>query len=81
MFILDKKKLKHSPRSIRFWECCLGVFYENLSAFKQDKTASDEKNAAVNINGLKENEKESNFYLDLAFEYYKLVSCHKCFDG
>jgi len=74
MYTIDIDKLKHSPRSVKFWECCLAVFYENLSSFKQNENDSDIYNTKVNINNLHEDAIESSFYLDKAFEYYILAN-------
>jgi hypothetical protein len=74
MYKLDVEKLKHSPRRVKFWECCLAVFYEELSSFKQDVRESDGYSTVVNINGLVENEDKSFFYLDKAFDYYLLAN-------
>jgi hypothetical protein len=61
MYELNTDKLKNSPRAIKFWECCLAVFYDNLSLFKSTKTELD-NNTIVNINNLMES-KEIDFYL------------------
>jgi hypothetical protein len=73
---LDAEKLKHSPRAVKFWECCLAVFYENLSSFENGNLGDSNQETLVNINGLIENESKSTFYLDQAFEYYLLANTH-----
>lgn len=71
---LDIEKLRHSPRRVKFWECCLAAFYENLSSFKSISSDNLEQEAFVNINGLIENEDESTFYLDRAYDYYMIAN-------
>jgi hypothetical protein len=73
MYKIDVNKIKHSPRSLKFWECCLAVFYENLSSFKDDRKSS-EFETIVNINLLSENKDESSIYLDRAYDYYLLAN-------
>ena len=70
MYKIKTKRLEHSPRAIKFWECCLAVFFENLSSFNDEDLSRNEDYSIVNINNLNENEKESTFYLDEAFDYY-----------
>ncbi|MBX3241045.1 MAG: hypothetical protein KIT80_16180 [Chitinophagaceae bacterium] len=70
MYQIDEQKLKHSPRAVKFWECCLAVFYENLSQFKQDTKLDNEHNTIVNINNLVHDKDKEHFYLDQAFDYY-----------
>src|ERR1700740_2834484 len=74
MYRIYKKNLKHSPRALRFWECCLAVFYENLSSFRQNPNFSDKYNSKVNINNLIHDQDETSFYLDRAFEYYLMAN-------
>ncbi|MFL9485107.1 hypothetical protein ACI6Q2_20145 [Chitinophagaceae bacterium LWZ2-11] len=70
MYIIDREKIKHSPRAVKFWECCLAVLYQNLSEFKDNSTESEHE-TTVNINGLIEDEDESSIYLDRAYyDYY-----------
>lgn len=65
----------HSPRAVKYWECCLAVFYENLSSFKNDNIKS-EYETTVNINELTENNDSSSIYLDRAYDYYLLANEH-----
>lgn len=75
MYKIDKKKIEHSPRALKFWECCLAVFYENLSSFKSRHTTSEQE-TVVNINGLIEDGNHSSLYLDKAYEYYLQANEH-----
>ncbi len=75
MYKIDETKITHSPRAVKFWECCLAVFYENLSSFKDDDTFSEHE-TKVNINKLKENKDECSIYLDKAYDYYLLANEH-----
>ncbi|MEC3880311.1 hypothetical protein [Parapedobacter sp. 10938] len=74
MYKINDSKIKHSPRALKFWECCLAIFYENLSRFRQDRQFSDENDSKVNINDLIHNREGSSFYLDRAFDYYVLAN-------
>jgi len=74
MYKLDPQKLEHSPRAVRFWECCLAVFYENLSKIKRRTLVSKKSIAQVNINQFIEDEEQSRFYLDKAFEIFQLAN-------
>ncbi|RZJ47459.1 MAG: hypothetical protein EOO44_22280, partial [Flavobacterium sp.] len=73
---LDIEKLKHSPRAVKFWECCLAVFYEKLSSFQSNKPDNTDHETRVNINELTEDEDASTFYLDKAFDYYLIANKH-----
>src|SRR5690606_19877296 len=69
MYRINDNKIKHSPRALKFWECCLAVFYENLSSFKNGQTTTEQE-TVVNINELIEDKDHSSIYLDKAYDYY-----------
>ncbi len=69
MYRINDNKIKHSPRALKFWECCLAVFYENLSSFRIAQTTTEQE-TVVNINELIEDKDNSSIYLDKAYDYY-----------
>lgn len=73
MYKIDLSKIKHSPRAVKFWECCLAVFLENLSSF-QNLDSRPDLEPRVNINELNHDEDDSTFYLDRAYDYYLVAN-------
>lgn len=72
MYIISNEKLRHSPRSIKFWECCLAKFYENLSSYNANRAPLQ----GININQLEVTESGSSLYLDEAFDNYMEANQH-----
>jgi len=78
---LDNYLIEHSPRPVKFWECCLSIGFKEI--FQTGKKDKDE-----NVLGLKvikekvQNDESENtpkiekyaFYLDEAFELFKKIN-------
>lgn len=75
-FNLDKKLIEESPRSVKFWECCMAIAFKSISSYSNKKENEIDSKIATGIFGVKLNKKSQNheFYLDDAFDLYKWIN-------
>ncbi|RZJ89128.1 MAG: hypothetical protein EOO20_11785 [Chryseobacterium sp.] len=68
MYKIDKKKLKNSPRPVRFWECSLAVFNELISRLGNVR----EKGHVQHTLGkhYETGENDPGFFLNRTLDYY-----------
>src|SRR5690606_28113810 len=73
---LDEGLLKESPRRVKFWECCMSVAFESISAQGRKKEIEIDNKVETDIFGISHNKKSKsdNFYLDDAFIRYKVIN-------
>jgi len=65
MYNLDSSKFLHSPRALRFWECCIATFFENLSNFEAEDLKREKSNQFT-IDKIV----DTSNYLTKSFRYY-----------
>nr|WP_121272658.1 hypothetical protein [Pedobacter schmidteae] len=72
MYRLNALRLEHSPRSVKFWECCLAVFFEKISL--ANATENDQKKQLTLMMGREFGAEHTEFFLDTAFKNYVLAN-------
>jgi hypothetical protein len=70
---LDQALIKNSPRRVKFWECCMSVANETISSYHRKKESETNNKIESEIFGVN-NKKKEPFYLDEAFERFKLIN-------
>jgi len=70
---LDQSLIENSPRRVKFWECCMSVANETISSYHRKKESETNNKIESEIFGVN-NKKKEPFYLDEAFERFKLIN-------
>lgn len=66
--------LDNSPRSVRFWECCLAIIYQKLSEI-QTNCEEEKEDLRIDLFDFKDNEDGGvESYLDEAFDLYSKIN-------
>ncbi len=63
-FEFNNKLIMHSPRPIRFWECCTAMIFNNI--FNKNINKNTLFNLII--------DKQEDFYLEKAFAFYKNIN-------
>ena len=73
---LDKGLLKESPRRVKFWECCMSIAFESISAQGRKKEIEIDNKVETDIFGISHDKKSKSehFFLDDAFIRYKIIN-------
>lgn len=68
-FVPDREKFSHSPRRIKYWECCTALFFAELGRYQHvDVPVIEEDRVADAYHH------EGKHYLNEAFDLYKLAN-------